>query len=249
MPRANKIGRAIGTRWPPPPGDTRQAVAPLRGGACPSGAVSPNCRTAGGETSEKTRWIEGPCARASRGSGRRAYSRRAAPPRSSASSRPRVADAAAAREGDGGQLMLALYRAGRQGEALGAYQRGAGAASPMNWGVDPGPELRRLEARDRSAGTPRWKTPVRTTASVDDSRRDLPADRHRGVDGGRGRRTPTARWRWRSHDTTSSSNRVVTSTRRTADQDARRGRCHVLGLRAAVGGRGRRHRAAGSDRR
>ncbi|ETW24751.1 hypothetical protein MGAST_06745 [Mycobacterium gastri 'Wayne'] len=40
--------------------------------------------------------------------------------------------------------MLALYRAGRQGEALGAYQR-ARAQLADELGVDPGPELRRLE--------------------------------------------------------------------------------------------------------
>ncbi|OQZ95809.1 hypothetical protein BST15_13455 [Mycolicibacter arupensis] len=43
------------------------------------------------------------------------------------------------------QLMLALYRAGRQGEALGAYQR-ARSLNADELGVDPGPELRRLAA-------------------------------------------------------------------------------------------------------
>ena len=41
--------------------------------------------------------------------------------------------------------MLALYRAGRQGEALGAYQR-ARSLLADELGVDPGPDLRRLEA-------------------------------------------------------------------------------------------------------
>ncbi|WP_081282506.1 BTAD domain-containing putative transcriptional regulator [Mycobacterium asiaticum] len=43
------------------------------------------------------------------------------------------------------QLMLALYRAGRQGEALGAFQR-ARALLADELGVDPGHNLRRLEA-------------------------------------------------------------------------------------------------------
>ncbi len=55
-----------------------------------------------------------------------------------------VADAPL-RERRWGQLMLALYRAGRQGEALGAYRR-ARSLLADELGVYPGPELRRLEA-------------------------------------------------------------------------------------------------------
>jgi WD40 repeat protein/DNA-binding SARP family transcriptional activator len=43
------------------------------------------------------------------------------------------------------QLMLALYRAGRQGDALRAFQR-ARAAMVEELGIEPGPALRRMEA-------------------------------------------------------------------------------------------------------
>jgi WD40 repeat protein/DNA-binding SARP family transcriptional activator len=45
-----------------------------------------------------------------------------------------------------GQLMTALYRSGRQADALGAFQR-ARAALVDELGVEPGPDLRAVEAR------------------------------------------------------------------------------------------------------
>jgi DNA-binding SARP family transcriptional activator len=63
-----------------------------------------------------------------------------------------------------GQLMLALYRAGRQAEALDCY-REARAASVEDLGLEPGPELQALERailRQHPALEPRSATAPRT---------------------------------------------------------------------------------------
>src|SRR6201995_1887253 len=92
--------------------------------------------------SEKTRWIEGHAALVEDRADALLATGRAA--EIIGELEAAVADAPL-RERRWGQLMLALYRAGRQGEALGAYQR-ARALLADQLGVDPGPDLRRLEA-------------------------------------------------------------------------------------------------------
>ncbi|WP_432206456.1 BTAD domain-containing putative transcriptional regulator [Mycobacterium paraffinicum] len=93
-------------------------------------------------TSEKTRWIEGHAALVEDRADALLATGRAA--EIIGELEAAVTDAPL-RERRWGQLMLALYRAGRQGEALGAYQR-ARTLLADELGVDPGPELRRLEA-------------------------------------------------------------------------------------------------------
>ncbi|EFG77816.1 adenylate/guanylate cyclase catalytic domain protein [Mycobacterium parascrofulaceum ATCC BAA-614] len=93
-------------------------------------------------TSEKTRWIEGHAALVEDRADALLATGRAA--EIVGELEAAVAEAPL-RERRWGQLMLALYRAGRQGEALGAYQR-ARALLADELGVDPGPDLRRLEA-------------------------------------------------------------------------------------------------------
>jgi hypothetical protein len=61
------------------------------------------------------------------------------------------------RERPRGQLMLALYREGRQAEALEAY-RDARTALVEGLGIEPGPRLRELHAAIL-AQDPRWTAP------------------------------------------------------------------------------------------
>src|SRR6201991_1207157 len=93
-------------------------------------------------TSEKTQWIEGHAALVEDRADALLATGRAA--EIIGELEAAVAEAPL-RERRWGQLMLALYRAGRQGEALNAYQR-ARSLLADELGVDPGPELRRLEA-------------------------------------------------------------------------------------------------------
>jgi DNA-binding SARP family transcriptional activator len=58
----------------------------------------------------------------------------------------RLVEAHPWRERAWGSLVLALFRAGRQGDALGAVER-ARARLADELGIDPGPDLRRLHAR------------------------------------------------------------------------------------------------------
>ena len=92
--------------------------------------------------SEKTRWIEGHAALVEERADALLATGRAA--EIIGELEAAIADAPL-RERRWGHLMLALYRAGRQGDALGAYQR-ARSLLAEELGVDPGPDLRRLEA-------------------------------------------------------------------------------------------------------
>ncbi len=117
-------------------------------------------------TSEKTRWIEGHAALVEDRLDALLATGRAAEVIGDLEAA--VADAPL-RERRWGQLMLALYRAGRQGEALSAFQR-ARSMLADELGVDPGPELRRLEAaivaQDASLDIPVTRNLSATTRAV-----------------------------------------------------------------------------------
>src|SRR4051794_15118853 len=122
-------------------GDTSQAVARFDEALALWRGV-PELPDSQRGTSEKTRWIEGNAALVEDRADALLATGRAA--EIVGELEAAVADAPL-RERRWGQLMLALYRAGRQGEALGAYQR-ARSLLADELGVDPGPDLRRLEA-------------------------------------------------------------------------------------------------------
>ncbi|HXB87853.1 BTAD domain-containing putative transcriptional regulator [Mycobacterium sp.] len=122
-------------------GDTNQAVARFEEALALWRGI-PELPDGRRGTSEKTRWIEGHAALVEDRAEALLATGRAAEVVGDLEAA--VADAPL-RERRWGQLMLALYRAGRQGEALGAYQR-ARSLLADELGVDPGPELRRLEA-------------------------------------------------------------------------------------------------------
>jgi class 3 adenylate cyclase len=122
-------------------GDTSQAVARFDE-ALTLWRGTPELPNAPRGTSEKTRWIEGHAALVEDRADALLATGRAA--EIIGELEAAVADAPL-RERRWGQLMLALYRAGRQGEALGTYRRARSLLSD-ELGVDPGPDLRRLEA-------------------------------------------------------------------------------------------------------
>ena len=76
-----------------------------------------------------------------------------------------------------GQLMLALYRSGRQAGALAAY-RAARRSLVEELGLEPGPELRRLEAAVL-AQDPSLELPAKPAAPPR-SRASLPGPQRRG---------------------------------------------------------------------
>jgi class 3 adenylate cyclase/tetratricopeptide (TPR) repeat protein len=89
-----------------------------------------------------------------------------------------LAKAHPAREHLRAQLMLALYRAGRQTEALGVYQEGRRALID-ELGIEPGPRLRELHQQvlnqDPALDLPARKPPERTTPAFAPSHEPAPS--------------------------------------------------------------------------
>ena len=153
-------------------GDTSQAVARFEEALALWRGI-PELPDGRRGTSEKTRWIEGHAALVEDRADALLATARAA--EIIGELEAAVAEAPL-RERRWGQLMLALYRAGRQGDALGAYQR-ARTMLADELGIDPGPELRRLEAaivaQDASLDVV-----VAQQSSVGDARSNLSTHRH-----------------------------------------------------------------------
>jgi DNA-binding SARP family transcriptional activator len=77
------------------------------------------------------------------------------------------------REGLWAHLMLALYRSGRQGDALAAYQR-CRRTLAEELGIEPSPALRRLEGDIlRQASSLDWAPPAPATERPDEGRASL----------------------------------------------------------------------------
>ncbi|MDT5080135.1 MAG: hypothetical protein QOJ80_4772 [Mycobacterium sp.] len=133
---AARLGRAAAAA-----GDTSQAVVRFEA-ALALWRGTPELPDGQRGSSEKTRWIETHAALVEDRADALLASGRAA--ELIGELEAAVADTPL-RERRWGQLMLALYRAGRQGEALAAYQRARSLLADQ-LGVDPGPDLRRLEA-------------------------------------------------------------------------------------------------------
>lgn len=132
--RATKAGRDAAAS-----GDSSQAVARFED-ALSLWRGTPELPDSRRGISEKTRWIEGHAALVEDRADALLATGRVA--EIIGELEAAVADAPL-RERRWAQLMLALYRAGRQGDALGAYQR-ARSLLADELGVDPGSELRRL---------------------------------------------------------------------------------------------------------
>ncbi len=104
------------------------------------------------------------------------------------------------REGLWALLMTALYRSGRQADALAAYRR-ARRMLVDELGVEPGPRLRELEAlvldQDEGLGRPTRRAPLRPPVRetvTGGTVAAAPARRARSSAGSRARPTWTGRW-------------------------------------------------------